>query len=131
MSHMLVDSPFNHPLYSRLTSSEKAARRVYAEHTPVLPLFHFNVSLHGIHLNLIHSLVDWLPDIDLQFPFHSPHMYLPMLGDIGQQDAETEGHRQHALNGAAQGASSLRLTEAFFAQKIDGTIIGVQCQPLL
>ena len=80
---MLMDSPFNHTLYSRLNSSEKAAKRVHAAHAPVLPLFHVNVSLHGIHLNLFHPLVHRFLDIDLQFPFHSLHMYLSMLGDIG------------------------------------------------
>src|SRR5579883_697376 len=53
-----------------------------------------------------------------------------VFGDVAEQDAQAERDGEQAFNGAAQRARPLRLTEALFAEQIDGAVVGLQGEAL-
>src|SRR5579872_3317365 len=69
-------------------------------------------------------------DVYLQFAFGGGDVDFAAFGDVGEQDTQTEWDSEQTLNGAAQGPRSLRLAETFFAEQVNGAIVGMEDQAL-
>lgn len=55
-------------------------------------------------------------NVDFELAIYRADVYFSILGDVGQQDAQAQWDRQEALDDAAQGARTLGLAEALFAE---------------
>jgi hypothetical protein len=75
-----------------------------------------------IDFGLFLHLASWLFDVYLKFAIDLLDVDFAMFGNVGQEDAQAEGNRQQAFDGAAQRTRSLRLAKALFAEQINSTI---------
>src|SRR5579883_606035 len=75
-------------------------------------------ALSSLRLHLFHDLIDHkrISNLDCQFAISRAHMHFSIFGNIRQQDAQAQGHRQQAFDHTAQRTRALRLAEAFLAQ---------------
>ena len=53
-----------------------------------------------------------------------------LFRDVAEQDAQAQRDGEQLFDDAAQGTRALRLAEAFFAQQVDGAVVGMQRQAL-